>query len=162
MNRILKAILQIIGLLLYLGLFILSYWISYLLIPVVVILIICILWMVISRMKRKKNESNYIPDEVMEDFTKAEEMYVAHEGRMQPHEILWKIAQQKKMMKGGIEYGRRRNIEEENTGARIQSSFVKPVRRENIQDNIDTGIADDEKFDNRVKRKRKKDWADFS
>ena len=157
-----KKIIKILGLVLLLGLIILSYFYPMFLILVGAIILVWIVAWITAKFQRRKQAPFLIPDEIINDLELAEKEYVDSQGRKEPHQILWNIHKQK----GGVEYAeqfkrRTGQFEIPTSGSELQQSNVKSVQRANIQNGYSSRTAVNDSEVRRDKSKRHKNWEKF-
>jgi hypothetical protein len=147
MNKILKISIWTICIIAYLGLILLSFFYNPFFIPAILILILFGVWRII-KYREKKSISRQIPAELLKDLETAGRIYERHEGRVEPHKILW--AMRKAKLKGGkiiIEDDTtktdRRRFEEAQSGIGIQPLSGESFRRENIPNYSYSGNPND-------------------
>jgi len=157
-----KKIIKILGLVLLLGLIILSYFYPMFLILVGVIILVWIVLWIYTKFQRRKQAPFLVPNEIINDFEMAEQEYINSQGRKEPHQILWNIHKQK----GGVEYAeqfkrRTEQFEIPTSGSELQQSNVKSFKRANIQDGYGSRTAINDSEVRRDKSKRHKNWEKF-
>lgn len=114
-------------------------------ITIILFLVLILVWRFTKFIRRKKMEGINIPLEVLEDFNTAERRYQESDGKTEHTEILWDIAK-----------SRRRPINETQQGSGIQTLPKQSLRREDIQNIINSGTPVDKTGNRRIKRNNRK------
>lgn len=160
MKKILKVFIWIIVVILYLGMVTMSLIFPALWVPTALIPTLFIINKYMNYIKKKDKKENQIPQEVLQDFETAEREYEKGEGEVEPHKILWNIAKQK----GGEndEQRRDRTVKAEEFRTGIRPAPIKSDGREDVQTDYPQPERKDDSTIKRTKRKRKKDWEEFT
>lgn len=103
-------------------------------IPAILVAVLIGVWRFNNYVKYKNQQERNIPDEILEDWNKAERRYIESNGKIDPTTILWEIAKSKR---------RDGAIDSKESGAGIPNVRQQPNGRTNLSDNSYTRDADD-------------------